>query len=184
MSDQDRLFFALWPDLAVRRGLAALQEREPRVRGRPTHPEDLHLTLVFLGEMDAARRRCAEQTADAVRIPSFDLQLDQLGYWSRPRIFWCGARLTPEPLIELVQRLQAGLGSCAVERERRPYAAHITLARDAHPVPALDLTPVLHWPVREFVLVASRRGGPPPHYQLLRRWDLAVAGSCSEPLFM
>ena len=50
-----RLFFALWPDPAVRAALAGVTARLPLPRGRLTPPQNLHVTLVFLGAAAAVR---------------------------------------------------------------------------------------------------------------------------------
>jgi len=172
MADRQRLFFALWPDKPVRDALLRLRRHLPAVSGRPTHREDLHVTLAFLGSVDADRQRCVETVADGIAAPSFDLVIDRFGYWARPRILWCGPSDTPEALGRLVGELQADLTDCGFEPEDRPYAAHVTLARKAEKMtfPAFD--PSVSWPVREFVLVASRSGGEPPRYEVLRSWRL------------
>jgi 2'-5' RNA ligase len=176
MSEQ-RLFFALWPDPVTRQQLVRLRADIPGIRGRPTHPEDLHVTLVFLGAVDPDRRGCAERAADSVTGPGFDLPIDRIGHWPRPRILWCGCEQTPAPLLGLVSALRRSLLGCGFEPERRRYAAHVTLARNARPV-AVGVPPrALNWTVRDYVLAASRLDRGPPHYQVLRRWPLAPASA-------
>lgn len=170
MSEPRRLFFALWPDQPLRRELTRIQAWLP-VRGRRVYPEDLHVTLVFLGEASLEQRACAEQVAEMTRGRAFDLALDHLGSWPRAGILWCGAAQVPGPLLGLVHGLQEGLRACAFTPESRPYVPHVTLARQARPLPAQPLAPPLIWSARDFALVASRQGEP-PHYQVLRRWPL------------
>jgi 2'-5' RNA ligase len=167
-----RLFFALWPDDAVRAGLEALVRGLPEHRGRLVHPQDRHITLVFLGDVSVERRGCVEEAAQRVSATPCELLIDQVGYWPRPRILWCGASQVPAALLGLVSDLQQELKACGFRPETRPYAPHVTLARKAHKVPTYLIPQNLPWPVREFVLVASNADQPPPHYQLLRRWSL------------
>ncbi len=172
----ERLFFALWPGPAERAALDRLQRGLPRRGGRPTHPEDLHLTLAFLGEVTPGQRTCCEAAADAVYSPPFTLHLDCVGHWPRPRILWCGARQAPAQLLALVGDLTGRLHPCGFPGERRPYAAHLTLARqvagfDGPPKAVAEWS--LGWPVTGFVLAAGR-DGPPPRYRVLRRWGLAA----------
>ena len=104
-----RLFFALWPDDALRQKLHALGEEIlgncsmrcstsaiPGVvgnyRGRRIPPENLHLTLAFLGSVDAERQACLERMALAIRSPAFTLTLDQAGFWPRKGLLWAGGR--------------------------------------------------------------------------------------------
>jgi len=167
-----RLFFALWPDDRVRAGLDALVGGLPEHRGRLVHPQDRHITLVFLGDVSVDRRACVEEAARRVSAGPCELRIDQVGYWPRPRILWCGASQVPEPLLQLVSALQRELEACGFRPETRPYAPHVTLARKARKVPNYLLSESISWPVRELVLVASSIDGPPPRYQVLRRWPL------------
>lgn len=169
----ERLFFALWPDDAVRAGLESLVRGLPEHRGRLVHPQDRHITLVFLGDVATERRACVEEAAQRVSATSCELIIDQVGYWPRPRILWCGASRVPESLLGLVSDLQRELKGCGFRPETRPYVPHVTLARKAHKVPSYLIPESLSWPVREYVLVVSNADQPPPHYQVLRRWPLA-----------
>lgn len=168
----ERFFFALWPGAAQRLGLVRVRRDLPDHGGRDTHPEDLHLTLFFLGELDVERRACAEAAADGVQGMAFSLTLDRVGAFPRARILWCGASESPPPLLDLVEALNDGLRGCGLRPERRPYVAHATLARKARPLPARSLDDPIRWPVKEFVLAAGREGAP-PRYRVLRRWPLA-----------
>ena len=173
----ERLFFALWPGPAQRPALASLARTIGRDAGRPTHPQDLHLTLVFLGSVDAATRRCAERTADGVRVSPFALRLDRIGYWPGPRVLWCGPEAIADGLRSLVGQLTRGLERCGLEPEKRPYNPHVTLMRKApEPLPGevpAGVAEPLDWPVQEFAL-ACGSGAQAPRYRVLRRWPLRV----------
>lgn len=172
----ERLFFALWPGEAERAALVALQRELLSWGGRPTNGEDLHLTLAFLGEVSIERRACCEAAADAVRGAPFNLNLTSIGFWPRPRILWCGAQSAPPPLLAVVESLTEGLRRCGFPGERRPYAAHITLARKVAALGSVGSSAAwrLDWPVTGFVLAASREGLP-PRYRVLRRWPFETA---------
>ena len=172
-----RLFFALWPDGVTREALARYEKQlGRRSGGRPVTSANLHLTLAFLGSVEAECQACLESMAGQIEAPPFELLLDQAGFWRRPRVLWLGARETPEPLRELVRQLNLGLAGCGLTPENRPFQAHITLRRKAlrHPE-ATEFTP-LYWPVREFVLVESQTRPEGACYQVVGRWPLAVAG--------
>ena len=104
---ESRLFFGFWPEQQVRDRLRGLAEDLSSHGGRVQHPEDLHITLVFLGTVADEQRPCIEAAAASVSSPSFELILDHTDYWRRPRILCCGASETPEVLARLV----ADLGS-------------------------------------------------------------------------
>lgn len=170
----ERLFFALWPGEAQCLALAQVQRQLPLPLGRPTHPLDIHLTLVFLGPAKPDQRQCAEAAAGRVQSPSFEVTLDRVGSFPRARVLWCGAEQAPAPLTSLVHSLQSELAGCGFAIDRRPYQPHATLARKAPPLALRLLDQPIHWPVDNFVLAAGQEG-PPPRYRIFRRWNLAPA---------
>ncbi len=167
----ERLFLALWPGVAQRLALARVQGALPPRAGRPTHPEDIHLTLVFLGPASPEQRQCAEAAAGRVRGQPFELTLDRMGSFPRARVLWCGADTASPALAGLVLALRAGLAGCGFALDERPYRPHATLARKASALEARTLDPPIRWPVDSFVLACGQEG-PPPRYRILRRWSL------------
>jgi RNA 2',3'-cyclic 3'-phosphodiesterase len=174
---EGRYFFALWPDAGVRGRIMAAATQAP-VRGRLHQAEDLHMTLVFLGQLAESQLRCVYETADRIRCSAFKLAMDHTGYWSRPRILWAAPTQTPAPLSQLVFDLKEGLKACGFEPERRAYQPHVTLYRKAVEVVTGEIEPCIEWPVSEFVLAVSGGGAPgSPRYQVLRRWPMILPGS-------
>ena len=171
----ERLFLALWPRAAPRLALAQVQAALPPRAGRATHPEDIHLTLVFLGPAGLEQRRCVEAAAGRARCHPFELVLDRVGAFPRARVLWCGADTAPPPLADLVLALRSELAGCGFALDNRPYCPHATLARKAPALEAYTLDPPIRWPVDSFVLAYGQEG-PPPRYRILRRWSLD--GSC------
>jgi RNA 2',3'-cyclic 3'-phosphodiesterase len=173
----ERWFFALWPDEAVRAALAARLQALVPSGARATHPNDLHLTLAFLGPLSPEMLTCVALAADRVRAAPFDLDIDQVGYFARARVLWCGPSASPEPLPALVADLQEQLSTCGLAADRRPYRAHVTLARRVaagSPTPAASAWPTpVRWSARELVLAAGY-GGSAPRYRIRRRWTLAA----------
>ncbi len=167
---EGRHFFAIWPDQAVSERIV---REAGKARGRLHHPADIHMTLVFLGQISDAQLRCIEAAADAIRGQPFTLSINGIGYWHRPRILWAGPSETPEPLSQLVFDLQNGLKACGFEPERRRYKPHVTLYRKASRTIPRVIEPAVEWPVRAFVLATSGGGAPgEPRYRVLKRWSL------------
>lgn len=169
-----RLFFALWPGAAVRAHLAqAARAVADRCGGRCTREENLHLTLVFLGEVTTVRLGEIEAMAARIGGERFVLHLDQMGCFAKKRLAWCAPRTPPAALLRLVGALEVGLGALGFAREARPFLPHVTLARHAHcggePMPAIDVL----WPVEDFVLVRSQRREDGAAYEVLARWPFA-----------
>lgn len=171
--ETQRLFFALWPPIELSRELYRLAGSALHGgSGRRVLPENIHLTLVFLGSVDAPFRECAEQAAMVIRATSFTLMLEQMGHWSKSGILWVGPHQTPPPLIRLVQELNAGLAVCGYEAEQRPYAAHLTLARQARPRQTITSMEIRAWEVDRFHLVRSHTHADGARYEILRSWPL------------
>ena len=164
-----RLFFALWPDAEVRAQLSAVARRWTR---RPVADEKLHMTLIFLGQRNEQEVACFRQAASAVQGEPFELQLDYLGGWPRAGIQWLGGSRVPGELPQLVKSLTMALQPCGYEAEKRPFVAHITLARRVRrPKVRTDLE-AIHWPVRDFALVESVSADSGARYEVLERWAL------------
>lgn len=183
-AETQRLFFALWPNGAVREALAELLKGEPRRIGRRVPDTNLHLTLAFIGNVTAEQRACMEAAARAVEAAPFTVILDRLGHWPRPRIVWAGASATPPALIDLVARLNAGLSGCGYQPEQRPYQAHVTLSRKAQAAPRRREVPPIVWPAEDFCLVESVSEEQGSVYRVLARWPLrssAAADGCTVP---
>ena len=167
-----RLFFALWPDARACAELAALAgEVSRRSGGRPVPAAKLHLTLVFLGEVDAARIPALSRAADETRAAAFDLALGHLGAFTRSGVAWAGSLRPPGELIALQADLGRRVGEAGFAPDERAFAAHLTLARHVRvPVATQAIAPVA-WRVGSFALVETVRGEGA--YRTLAEWPLA-----------
>ncbi len=174
-AERIRVFFAVWPDAPVRTALDAAAGKLHELRGgRRTRPDTLHLTLVFIGEIDANRLPELLAAAEDVAAPGFDVLFDRADCWRHNQIAHLGASQTPAALLELVNELESRLAASAIPFDRRPYVPHVTLLRKADCNPKMEnpaLEPI-RWPARDFVLVSSslRSGGA--LYEQLGRWPL------------
>ena len=167
-----RLFFALWPDDAVR---AALHQASMDLLGKRIKrisQDNLHLTLAFAGTVTAPVRACLEAGAGKLRCPAFELSIDHAGHWPRPRIIWIGPTHTPPALWSLAGQLHALLGDCGLQSETRPYLPHITLARKVSKPPASAHIDAMHWSIRHFCLLESVSGARGVSYRRLVSWTL------------
>jgi 2'-5' RNA ligase len=168
-----RLFFALWPADAVRDKLDRLARDAHRAGGgRVMRRENLHQTLVFIGNVAAARIAELEMAAGRVVATTFTLEFGVTDYWRHNRIIWAGPLALPEPLAQLVNALERELERGGFDFDRRPYAAHVTLVRDVRAPVAVPVS-AFNWPVREFVLAESARGASGVEYRAVARWPLA-----------
>ena len=149
-----RLFAAVRP-AGLSREVLEQAQRDLRRQGRGTfpHPDDLHLTLAFLGETaDAA---AAEAAVEALRgAGPISLTVEGVGQFGDT--WWAGVRENPG-LERLALGHQADLWRRGFAVEERPWTPHITLARHYRPkgeMPQLSLPPV-EMAVREVLLLES-----------------------------
>jgi RNA 2',3'-cyclic 3'-phosphodiesterase len=166
-----RVFFALWPTARTR--LALVRSAKPAIRGcggRPTPPGNLHMTIAFVGAVNAGQLERA-LSVPPIAVGPIDLVLDRLGYWARPRILWLGSTELPPALVELETRLWEGLAEVGFRRERRAFAPHVTLARAASAVD--EAVEPVRWSARRLALVESVPAARGARYRPLRFWRLA-----------
>lgn len=124
-----RLFVAIRPPALIRDQLLDLMEGVPGARWQDE--DQLHLTLRFIGEVDAHTADDLHAALGAVRYPKFELELNGLGTFERrgsPAALWAGVAPL-EPLKELHNKVDQACQRAGLAPERRAYAPHITLAR-------------------------------------------------------
>jgi 2'-5' RNA ligase len=158
-ADGHRLFFALWPDAAVRSRIDAASQavaHDRAVHGRRVRTDRLHLTLHFLGAVPDGGLDAALDAGEAVDAARFELVLDRAGGFSRARVTWLGCTDVPERLIDLHAQLRDALVARGLPVESRAYAPHVTVQRDVRGAVAETAIEPIAWPVEAFVLIDSR----------------------------
>lgn len=131
-----RAFIAAEIDDAIRAQLSAVRDsgflQESVVRW--VHPDRMHLTLKFLGEIDpdsvADVTKALEHASEGVA--PFVLEFASLGFFpdaKRPRVFWAGIEDCDKILKKVHNRLEAELAKLKFEEDRKPFRPHLTLAR-------------------------------------------------------
>ncbi len=171
---QERLFFALWPREKVRKQMTECIKTLSRVQepGRLVNPENLHLTLHFLGNIDIHRIECFIQQAQKLSLPPFELTLSRSGYFQKPKVLWLGCDDIPDALLRLHRELGSRIERCGFTVESRAYSPHVTVSRKM-PLPAANqpIEPIC-WPVDSFVLVKSLTHCSGVEYQVRQRFML------------
>lgn len=154
-----RLFLGLWPSPAMR---SALQEHADvwqwPASARRTHPERLHITLHFLGEVPATRLADLQQGL-AMHWAGCELVLDRAEVWPGG-IAVLEAQEVPRELAQLHAQLGERLQELAMPVETRRYRPHVTFARKAVGArPPGGFAPLRWMAGPEFLLVRSLPGG-------------------------
>jgi 2'-5' RNA ligase len=125
-----RLFFALWPDQAVREQIiAATQSAVDAAGGRLIPPENYHPTLAFLGSVSALNFPAVRRAGRVTGFSTFTLTLARTGHWPQSRTVWLGPPACPEPLRALVAGLWEPLAAMGLSAANAGYKPHLSLAR-------------------------------------------------------
>lgn len=168
-----RLFFALRPDaLLQQRFYHAGSKLAERCGGRRTRRDNIHLTLAFLGAVEADRLQGILDVADGIDLPGFDLLFTRVGWWRQNQVAWAAVDAPPRPLLDLVKQLRLGLIASGFKFDERRYQAHVTLLRLAScPAGLIDNEPIA-WRAQDFALMRSSLRDDGPHYAIVQRWPL------------
>ena len=172
-----RVFFALWPDPATRDLVAALaHEVVARAGGMAPRPGNIHLTLAFVGDVASERIAALERIGDeAARAAApFMLALDRHGGFRETGIAWLGTEAMPPELDRLARELNEGLRAGGFRVERRPYQAHVTLARRCRRRAFPDAVAPIAWRIERLTLTASELLRQGSNYRELAAWPLGA----------
>jgi 2'-5' RNA ligase len=134
-----RLFVAVEISPAVRDNLATLMKLLKAVetpatgkRARWVRPENLHVTLKFIGEAEPPKLDAIAAALSPVRFEQpAELRFRGLGFFpheKRPRVLWVGIDASPN-LTGIAGQIDQGLQTLGFPREKRAFTPHLTLAR-------------------------------------------------------
>jgi 2'-5' RNA ligase len=183
LSEDPRLFVAVPLSEPARAAVADLVDRiratEPEGRGvRWVRLDGLHLTLRFLGPTPEPRVAdlATAVTRAAPGTPPFAIRIAGAGSFpptGRPRTLWLDIDAGAAELAALASRLDDALADAGWDRERRPFRAHLTLARAdgvrAGPATVASLKAAaadlaIESPIERLVLFESLTGSGRAHY--------------------
>ncbi len=134
--DTIRAFMAIKISEEIR---TALQRVQSRLRGSGARvswvdPGNIHLTLVFLGDLPSERIAELQQDMDRVAgsVPPFLMEVEGVGHFGgprSPRVIWAGVAERSGALSGLQQGLADAARASGVSLESRPFHPHLTLGR-------------------------------------------------------
>jgi len=189
-----RLFIAIDLDEAAREAIADEQRRlkaaigSTRATIKWVRAEQMHLTLVFLGEIPEARSSAiVDAVGQPVAQPPFDLTFGGIGAFpprGAPNVLWIGAAKGEGQAVVLQRQLADRIAALGIVLDRRPFHPHLTLARlkDSRPSdrPAVlaadreNVAAVAH--VDHATLYQSKLSSQGPTYIPLARATLSRSG--------
>jgi 2'-5' RNA ligase len=188
-----RLFVAVDVDDAARAAIADEQQRLRAVseRGTPLRwirPEQMHLTLVFLGEVEHARvDEVVAAIGQPVDQPPIELAFSGLGVFpprGAPRALWIGLGSGDAGLRDLQRAMASRVERLNIPLESRPFSPHLTLGRwkASRPSDRTELARAFHERViarsrvDHATLYQSRVSSAGPTYTELARANLSSDG--------
>ncbi len=188
-----RLFFGVLLPPDVQEEMAALQQRlaASGVRVKWVEPHNLHVTLKFLGEMQALVLRDLKLIGHklAAEMPPWTARLQGLGAFpklARPQTLWVGLGEGEEPMAHLGKRLNQKLEhEMIAAMDAKPFRPHCTLGRVKQETRLRGLIDLVHretefasQPFRcdHFELMCSTLSAAGPTYEVLAEFGLGTRG--------
>ena len=101
---------------------------------RAVQPDQLHLTLKFIGEVDSARYLDIKDFLHTIRFPTLSMQLHGVGHFplrGEPKVIWAGIKPVEE-IIQLRNMIEKTLADVGISREKKKFTPHLTLCRLKH----------------------------------------------------
>lgn len=180
-----RLFVALDLPPPLTRRLAAMEQAMPRSRW--VVPENMHVTLRFIGEVSHGVAGDIDEVLARVSVPPFDMDIGGVGRFStkgRVRTLWAGVERS-DALVRLQAKIEQACQRAGLPPESRKFHPHITLAR------CRDVREALTQPffaafdgfsggairVDAFTLYSSRLGRTGPVYSAEAHYPLAAGAA-------
>jgi len=120
-----RVFIAIDIPENIRKEIMAIQNNLPEFSGRKTEPENLHLTLKFLGEIDEEKLEDVKKKLSEIKFRKFQAEISEIGVFTPSflKIIWVKLSGCDEIMKEVDKKLE-GL----FKKEAR-FMSHLTIAR-------------------------------------------------------
>ena len=156
-------------------------------------PEQLHLTLRFIGEVDGGVFRDVTETLAHIKSGPFSLALAGAGCFplrKEPKSLWVGVEKN-EALAHLHRKIETALVRAGLPKEGRKFSPHVTVAQLKGPrankiagfLAANGLFKVAPFPVEEFCLYSSFLSSQGAVHQLEESYPLFSKGALNDEEF-
>ncbi len=176
-----RLFAAVPLPWEIQERLSDLAAGLPGARWVP--PENMHITLRFIGEVDRGTADDIDGLLSGVRAPAFELSFAGVGTFGsgrQVRAAWIGVEKS-EALHHLRDKVESAAVRAGLEPERRKFTPHVTLARFKKASPGSHLARWIEahggfsagpFDVDRFTLFQSHLGREGAHYEAVAEYPL------------
>lgn len=189
-----RTFIAIELPKEIKEALSRLQEqlKESGADVKWVEPENIHLTLKFLGERDEKKVKQISATLEetAVNHYTYSARISSLGSFPKidsPRVIWVGIEKGDEETKKIAWELEEKIAKAGIPKEEREFSSHITIGRTRSPankeklVAALKnqseklITENLEFTVGKITLFESTLTPKGPVYTVLKVANLKTA---------
>ncbi len=135
-----RTFIAIEIPENVKDEIIKIQKQIPEFKGKLTEPENLHLTLKFLGEVDENKIEEVKERLREIKYNPFETEIDSIGFFSEKfiRIIWLHLKNCNELQEQIDERLK-GLfekvhsvpfhSPLTSQMKEKRFMSHLTIAR-------------------------------------------------------
>jgi 2'-5' RNA ligase len=131
-----RCFIAVDLDQKVKDELKKIQQEleacnRGKIKANFVNPDILHLTLLFLGEIDDARVNKVKEVLKTMKIEKVDARLNGLGIFPSQdfiRVIWVGLQPN-EKFLQIHETIKAQLERENIKVKQEKFESHVTLAR-------------------------------------------------------
>ena len=188
-----RAFIAIDLPIEIKKALLKTQQKlkTESLKASWVKPENLHLTLKFLGEISFEQLNEIKQIIrDITKSTSgFKIKLESLGAFPNlhaAQIIWIVTKQPPLELKQIAQQLETRISETGIPQEQRAFSAHITIARIKNQLNSSDLKKTLdkvgsdvekaNWEFdcKEITLFESTLSSEGPTYTALDQFNLKI----------
>ncbi len=135
--------------------------------------QNYHITVAFLGDTDDNALQKLSEILDDFSHPSFELTLNEIGYWPDSDVLWLGPTHAPDELNALHKKCKQAANRVGARAGGRRYHPHMTLARKLITPPGSALlAPDFVFKVAALELWSSVREAKGARYDTLASWRL------------
>ncbi|NMP31840.1 RNA 2',3'-cyclic phosphodiesterase [Thalassotalea sp. M1531] len=172
-----RYFFALDIAESDKKRIAVLQQNIKPPLPKPTVASNLHLTLVFLGQLSPEQLTPLLIKAEALsknylQSSEYQLHIDHYDMFDQAKVLFLGMANTPSWLAKLVTELELAADKNDIDIIKRPYQPHITISRKVRELPE-HFSANLYLNIKSFSLYISESSEQGVIYTPLKKFKLA-----------
>ncbi|MGJ8681805.1 RNA 2',3'-cyclic phosphodiesterase [Paraglaciecola sp.] len=174
-----RAFLGLSPDPKTKLAIEAWRNKALPQFNAPVPAPNFHVTLAFLGQVTPKHLDTITTEISMMQaISEFDVTLDQVGYWPKPKAFWLGSESPDERHVNLAKQVNKIANVAGLHLPKQTYVPHLTLARKCtENPPAPLLAPNFTFRAKALHLFESVSSSHGVAYHIRQSWPLKMAFS-------